>query len=97
MLCISCAIILTRKKADERNAAIRLGCGTASRTHSVMQSATQSFSAGHIIAVIRVFDDAGNVIETHKHVGDFKEWLKLLLALCSRFALRFFFKYGAQS
>jgi hypothetical protein len=25
-------------------------------------------------AVIRVYDDAGNVIETHEHVGDFKEW-----------------------
>jgi len=24
-------------------------------------------------AVIRVFDDAGNVIETHEHKGDFKE------------------------
>jgi hypothetical protein len=24
-------------------------------------------------AVIRVYDDAGNVIETHDHVGDFKE------------------------
>jgi hypothetical protein len=24
-------------------------------------------------AVIRVFDDAGNVIETHEHTGDFKE------------------------
>ena len=24
-------------------------------------------------AVIRVYDDAGNVIETHKHAGDFKE------------------------
>jgi hypothetical protein len=24
-------------------------------------------------AVIRVYDDAGNVIETHKHVGDFLE------------------------
>jgi hypothetical protein len=23
--------------------------------------------------VIRVYDDAGNVIETHEHVGDFKE------------------------
>jgi hypothetical protein len=23
-------------------------------------------------AVIRVYDDAGNVIETHEHVGDFK-------------------------
>jgi hypothetical protein len=24
-------------------------------------------------AVIRVFDDAGNVIEAHEHAGDFKE------------------------
>jgi hypothetical protein len=23
--------------------------------------------------VIRVYDDAGNVIETHEHTGDFKE------------------------
>jgi hypothetical protein len=25
-------------------------------------------------AVIRVYDEAGNVIETHEHRGDFKEW-----------------------
>ena len=25
-------------------------------------------------AVIRVYDDAGNVIETHEHKGKFKEW-----------------------
>jgi hypothetical protein len=25
-------------------------------------------------AVIRVYDDAGDVIETHEHVGQFKEW-----------------------
>jgi hypothetical protein len=25
-------------------------------------------------AVIRVYDDAGNVIETHEHKGEFKEW-----------------------
>jgi hypothetical protein len=25
-------------------------------------------------AVIRVYDEVGNVIETHKHKGDFKEW-----------------------
>jgi hypothetical protein len=24
--------------------------------------------------VIRVYHDAGNVIETHEHKGDFKEW-----------------------
>jgi hypothetical protein len=25
-------------------------------------------------AVIRVYDDSGNVIETREHKGDFKEW-----------------------
>lgn len=25
-------------------------------------------------AVIRVYDDAGNVIETREYKGDFKEW-----------------------
>jgi len=25
-------------------------------------------------AVIRVYDAAGNVIQTHEHAGDFKEW-----------------------
>jgi hypothetical protein len=25
-------------------------------------------------ALIRVYDEAGNVIQTREHVGDFKEW-----------------------
>jgi hypothetical protein len=25
-------------------------------------------------AVVRVYDEAGNVIATHEHAGDFKEW-----------------------
>jgi hypothetical protein len=25
-------------------------------------------------ALIRVYDEADNVIETHEHKGDFKEW-----------------------
>jgi hypothetical protein len=25
-------------------------------------------------AVIRVYDEAGNVIDTHEQAGDFKEW-----------------------
>ena len=32
----------------------------------------QFYSRSHA-AVIRVYDAAGNVIETHKHRGDFKE------------------------
>jgi hypothetical protein len=31
------------------------------------------FSRSHH-AVIRVYDEAGNVIETREHAGDFKEW-----------------------
>jgi hypothetical protein len=31
------------------------------------------FSRAHD-AVIRVYDDAGDVIETHEHKGDFREW-----------------------
>jgi hypothetical protein len=34
------------------------------------------FSRSHD-AVIRVYDDGGNVIETHEHRGDFKEWRRL--------------------
>jgi hypothetical protein len=36
-----------------------VACGMASRTHN---------------AVIRVYDAAGDVIETHEHAGDFKDW-----------------------
>ena len=31
------------------------------------------FCSGPQAAVIRVYDHAGNVIETHEHKGDFKE------------------------
>jgi hypothetical protein len=32
------------------------------------------FSSRSHDAVIRVYDPAGNVIETHEHNGQFKEW-----------------------
>ena len=34
--------------------------------------------------VIRVYDKAGNVIETHEHKGDFKEWRKLLASALAK-------------
>jgi hypothetical protein len=34
----------------------------------------QSFTAGHAMRFIRVYDEAGKVIETHEHSGQFKEW-----------------------
>jgi hypothetical protein len=32
------------------------------------------FSSRSHAAVIRVYDETGNVIETHEHAGEFKEW-----------------------
>ncbi len=46
-----------------RSRKLRL-CGTASQPQSAMQSATQSFYSRSHDAVIRVYDEAGNVIET---------------------------------
>jgi hypothetical protein len=34
---------------------------------------TKFYSRSHD-AVIRVYDEAGDVIETHENTGDFKEW-----------------------
>jgi hypothetical protein len=46
--------------------------GMASRMQSAMQSTTQNIAAAHIVLVIRVYDEAGDVIETHEHAGEFK-------------------------
>jgi len=34
---------------------------------------TPSFTAAHMMAVIRVFDMAGSVIDTQEQTGDFRE------------------------
>jgi hypothetical protein len=39
-----------------------------------MQLAMQSSRRRSHDAVIRVYDATGNVIETHEHNGEFKEW-----------------------
>jgi hypothetical protein len=38
-------------------------------------------------AVIRVYDEAGNLIETHEHVGDFKMWW-VFTSIASDFLLK---------
>jgi hypothetical protein len=38
-------------------------------------------------AVIRVYDDAGNVIETHEQVVEFREWSHMELLITSRLVL----------
>jgi len=45
----------------------------ASPTRSAMQSANAKFYSRSNDVVIRVYDAAGNVIETHEHAGDFRE------------------------
>jgi len=49
-----------------------VACGMASQIQSPMLSATQSFQP-ITSPVIRVYENAGNVIETHEHAGEFKE------------------------
>jgi hypothetical protein len=51
----------TRRRSDLRCAALR-AIGYA------------KFFSRSLDAVIRVYDKAGNVIETHEHAGEFKEW-----------------------
>jgi hypothetical protein len=53
---------------------LSVGCGMATRMLPAMLSANaEHYSRSHD-AVICVYDSAGNVIETHEHKGDFKEW-----------------------
>jgi uncharacterized protein YceK len=53
------------------------GCGNFSQP-TVAGSAYETAYASHYSrsedAVIPVYDATGNVIETHEHKGDFKEW-----------------------
>jgi hypothetical protein len=51
-----------------------VGFGMAGKMLSATQSDMRSITADQEDAVIRVCDEAGNVIETHEHAGDFKEW-----------------------
>jgi hypothetical protein len=39
-----------------------------------------NFSRSHDV-VVRVFDEAGDVIETHEHKSDFKEWYRSAVLL----------------
>src|SRR5947199_3485180 len=50
----------------------RLWYGEANAISNAIDYA-KFFSRSHN-AVIRVYDEAGNVIEMHEHAGDFKEW-----------------------
>jgi hypothetical protein len=48
----------------------RLSCGVGDAASNVIGYGK---TAPTMIAVIRVYDEAGNVIETHEHAGEFEE------------------------
>jgi hypothetical protein len=48
-----------------------VGCDMTRRNNAIGYA--EHYSRSHH-AVIRVYDEAGNVIETHEQKGDFKEW-----------------------
>jgi hypothetical protein len=50
-----------------------VGCGTANPTRFPHATYALHRSRSHL-AVIRVYDAAGNVVETHEHKGGFREW-----------------------
>jgi hypothetical protein len=52
---------------------LSVACGTASQTQLPMPLAMQRFYSRSHRAVIHVYDDAGNVIETHEHAGELKD------------------------
>ena len=47
---------------------------TAHRSAGEEARALSFISAARRLARRRVYDEAGNMIETHEHAGDFKEW-----------------------
>ncbi len=54
---------------------LRVNPKQAARALQAPEAATNKFSRSHA-AMIRVYDELGNVIETHRHEGDFKDFLK---------------------
>jgi hypothetical protein len=53
---------------------LSVACGMAILMLSRMQSDYAEFYSRSHDAVVRVYDAVGNVIETHEHAGEFKEW-----------------------
>jgi hypothetical protein len=51
---------------------VRLWYGEPNAVSNAIEYA-EDYSRSHD-AVIRVYDSAGNVIKTHEHKGNFKEW-----------------------
>jgi hypothetical protein len=52
-----------------------VGCGTASQTQSANAIDYAKHRSRSHDALIRAYDEAGSVIETNEHKGDFREFL----------------------
>jgi hypothetical protein len=63
----------SRLRSDFECSAARSARYTGPNAASNAVSYAMHYSRSHD-AVIRVYDAAGNVIETHDHKGEFKEW-----------------------
>ena len=50
---------------------LRVNPKQAARALQAPEAATNKFSRSHA-AMIRVYDESGNVIDTHEHAGDFR-------------------------
>jgi len=61
-----------RPRKDHRGDALPFGGLWYTKPDDAVEYA-KFFSRSHD-AVIRVYDNSGNVIETHEHAGEFKEW-----------------------
>jgi len=63
----------SRRRSDFRCAAIRsVGySGNNAVGNAIGYASHYSRSHG---AVIRAYEDAGNLVEAHEHAGEFKEW-----------------------
>ena len=65
-------ILLINKRSEERRHVRELAMKAALDNWIHMSKAATEYSRSHD-AVIRVYDEGGNVIETHEQAGDFKE------------------------
>jgi hypothetical protein len=62
-----------------------VGCGMPGKTRSTMRIGYAKHRSRSHDALIRVYDEAGNVIETHEHTGEFREWWRGVQPVSSSF------------
>jgi len=76
VLFVLCAVFLRVVRQHHPDVWRELGSPSMFKTQDARTSirGMRYFRSRSHRAVIRVYDSAGNVIETHEHKGNFKEW-----------------------